>query len=547
MFVAQVSTPNDPGSAAPRGVLPWIGLPGCCTLFGMKKLPVGTQDFEVLRADDCLYVDKTADIHRLVTEGRVYFLSRPRRFGKSLLVSTLKAIFEGRRDLFEGLAIDGLDYDWRKHPVLHVDFSAEKVRDAQALETYLAEQVESAAGRWGRGTGGSTYTGRLRHLLQGCAEKVAILIDEYDKPILDHIEHPELAAEMREVLKGFYTTIKSCDAHLRFVFLTGVSKFAKMSVFSGLNNLKDISMDRRYATMLGYTQEELERYFEEGIDSLAVKEQCARSECIERIRAWYDGYGFASGAERVYNPFSTLLLFDTLEFRNYWYETGTPTFLVKLIREQGLDLSALGGQDVGDAAFSSYEPEHLRPYPLLYQTGYLTITAYDREFDVYRLDYPNEEVRRSFTEALVEEYTGIDRELEAGHMVRLVKALRSGDMAAFFETLSVFFANIPYDIQLKQEKYYQTIFYLVFTLLGLRMEAEVRTDRGRIDAVAQTGDTVYVFEFKLTGTAEEALEQALSREYVLKYKGAGKAVRVFGVAFDAETRNIGEWRDASLA
>jgi len=511
----------------------------------MKKLPIGKQTFEVLKEGDYLYVDKTADIHRLITEGDVYFLSRPRRFGKSLLVSTLKAIFEGRRDLFEGLAIDGLDYDWKTHPVLHVDFSAEKVSDPRALETYLAERIELAAGQWGAGaTGGSTYTGRLRHLLQGSSERVAILIDEYDKPILDHIENPELAAEMREVLKGFYTTIKSCDAHLRFVLLTGVSKFAKMSVFSGLNNLKDISMDRRYATTLGYTQAELEQYFEEGIEALANQDQCSRVECLDRVRDWYNGYVFAAGAERVYNPFSTLLLFDTLEFRNYWYESGTPTFLVKLLRERGDYLGAYDGREVGAAAFSNFEIENLDPVPLLLQTGYLTLADKLSE-DLFRIAYPNREVARSFEESLVVGFSRVQASDVASHRHALLRALNAGDADRLFETMRIFFADIPHDIQLRREKYYQSIFYLVFRMLGAGIDAEVRTGRGRIDAVAQTDDTVYVFEFKLHGTAEEALEQAVSREYALKYKGGEKAVRVFGVAFDQETRNIGQWREAA--
>jgi len=512
---------------------------------GMKKLPIGKQTFERLILDGCLYVDKTAWIHRLITEGDVYFLSRPRRFGKSLLVTTLKAIFEGRRDLFEGLAIAGLDYDWAPHPVLHLDFSAERTTTGESLEVFLASCVREFAARHDVSPGATGYTGMLRETLAALGasgEKTAVLIDEYDKPILDHIEDSARAGEMRETLKGFYTALKASDAHLRFVFLTGVSKFAKMSVFSGLNNLKDITLNARFSTMLGYTQEELEACFPEGIDALAQAQDLAREACIKKIAEWYNGYRFAPDAQRVYNPFSTLLLFDALTFRDYWFETGTPTFLLKLLRKHEKPaVGELDGVRVGEGAFSSYEPERLQPLPLLFQTGYLTILDYSKEDELYTLGYPNREVRRAFTTALLEEFAGTPNGLNAAYTVDLRDALAAGDMEKFFETMRVFFANVPYDIQLKHEKYYQTIFYLVFTLLGMRIETEVRTERGRIDAAAQTADTAYVFEFKLSGTAAEALEQARANEYTLKYQGQGKRVRVFGVAFDPETRNIGDW------
>ncbi|MBN1675476.1 MAG: ATP-binding protein [Kiritimatiellae bacterium] len=511
----------------------------------MKKLPIGTQDFETLRRDDCLYVDKTAFIHRLITDGRVYFLSRPRRFGKSLLVTTLKAIFEGRRDLFEGLAIAGLDYEWAPHPVLHLDFSGRGFSNGEDLREWLGAETDVFCRTHAVESDRRAPEDRLRAALSQLAaagRRTAVLIDEYDKPILDHIEDPARAGEMRETLKGFYAALKANDAHLRFVFLTGVSKFAKMSVFSGLNNLKDITLDARFATMLGYTQEELEACFPDGIDALARAQGLAREACVRKTGEWYNGYRFAPDAQRVYNPFSTLLLFDALTFREYWFETGTPTFLLKLLRRHEKPaVGELDGVRVGEGAFSSYEPERLQPLPLLFQTGYLTILDYSAEDELYTLGYPNREVRRAFSTALLEEFAGTPNGLNAAYTVDLRDALAAGDMEKFFETMRVFFANVPYDIQLKQEKYYQTIFYLVFTLLGMRIETEVRTERGRIDAAAQTADTVYVFEFKLSGTAADALDQARANEYTLKYQGQGKRVRVFGVAFDPETRNIGEW------
>ncbi|NCC51921.1 MAG: AAA family ATPase [Spartobacteria bacterium] len=511
----------------------------------MKKLPIGTQDFEKLRTENCLYVDKTALLHRLITEGSVYFISRPRRFGKSLLVTTLKALFEGRRELFTGLAIDELDYDWAPHPVLHIDFSSERIKTTADLEDFISRQLLDAAGKWGIELRATSYTAQLRELLENrpVEDKAVVLIDEYDKPILDHIDDTEKAVEMRETLKGFYTTIKACDAYLRFVLLTGVTKFAKMSVFSGLNNLNDITMHSAYATLMGYTQDELERCFDEYIPRLMEKQEMNRDECLEQIRRWYNGYCFSPFAERVYNPFSTLLLFNGAEFSNFWYETGTPTFLIKLARREAFEPWKVGNVSFSLIGFSQYNVENLRTLPLLYQAGYLTISAYNKEDDVYILDYPNMEVRKAFTECLASEYSGVSQDEETEYLLQLRAALRKGDMEQFFETMSIFFANIPYDITLKNEKYYQTVFYLVFLLLGMRMEAECRTNKGRIDAVAVTTDTVFIFEFKLHGTAEEALAQIAQNEYARKYAACEKTIRAFGVAFDPETRNIGAWRE----
>jgi len=513
----------------------------------MKRLPIGTQDFPILRETGCLYVDKTALIHQLVQEGRVYFLSRPRRFGKSLLLSTLKAIFQGRRELFTGLAIDALPGDWKAHPILHLDFGAERFADAPGLAHYLADQIERFILEYRLSATGSSTVARFSSALATLAargERTVVLIDEYDKPILDHIENTPLAAEMRDILKGFYGSLKSNDAYLRFLFLTGVSKFAKMNVFSGLNNLMDITLDERYATLLGYTQDELEANFPDRIEALCEHVALDREECLAKIRDWYNGYRFHPRAERVYNPFSTLLLFQKREFGNYWFETGTPTFLLKLIRRSALPPEEIGTVRLGSAAFSAYEPERLTPYPLLFQTGYVTIADYDPENEVYRLDYPNREVRQSFMQSLVAEFAHIETEREAGYRVQMLEALNSGDLDAFFEVMAVFFANIPYNIQIKAEKYYQSIFYLIFALLGLRMETEVRTGRGRIDAVALTATRVYVFEFKLDGSATEALAQCRELDYAKRYQGSGRDVLLVGVPFDTATRNIGQWQTA---
>jgi len=423
----------------------------------MKKLPIGTQDFATLRLDGCVYVDKTAAIHRMLDEGRVYFLARPRRFGKSLLVSTLKAVFEGRRNLFKGLAIERLACDWKPHPVLHLDLGAQHFRDAAALRAWLQDRIQRFCATHAvsaSGIGGEGLFSNALEVLAARGQRTAVLIDEYDKPILDHIEDTPMAAEMRDSLKSFYGSLKSNDPYLRFVFLTGVSKFAKMNVFSGLNNLQDITIDRRFATLLGYTQTELESNFDDRIAALAAAKRLDREACLAKIRDWYNGYRFHTVAERVYNPFSTLLLFQKREFANYWYETGTPTFLLKLIQcHEAPAVADLDGINVGAAAFSSYEPERLTPLPLLFQTGYLTILSYDSGSGLFRLGYPNREVRGAFVESLLSAFSTVENGLEAAYVERLKQALRAGDIERFFQTMSVFFANIPYDIQIRAEKY----------------------------------------------------------------------------------------------
>jgi len=511
----------------------------------MKDLPIGIQTFADLITGGFTYVDKTTWIHEMVRPAKgVFFLSRPRRFGKSLLVSTLKALFEGRRELFASLAIDALPYDWKAYPVLHVDFSRRSFTNPEDVQEWLLAEVDAFCAAQGVKATRATAEDRLREALEDLGRRgmrTVVLVDEYDKPLLDHIENPDTAVRMRDLLKGFYGSLKSSDACLRFVFLTGVSKFAKMNVFSGLNNLLDLTLHPRFATMLGYTQGELESCFPDRIDALAKAEGVTRERCLDKIRDWYNGYRFSAGAEQVYNPFSTLLLLNAQRFANYWFETGTPTFLLKLIRK-ALPPEEIGTVRLGAAAFSVYEPERLTPYPLLFQTGYLTIADSDPAHEVYRLDYPNREVRQSFLESLVSEFSGVETEREAGYRAQMVEALERGDLEGFFETMSVFFANIPYDIQIRSEKYYQSIFYLVFSLLGLRVEAEVRTNRGRIDAVAHSSHTVYVFEFKLDGTADEALAQCRENDYARRYRGQRRKVLLVGVPFDTATRNLGAWR-----
>jgi hypothetical protein len=511
----------------------------------MKPYPLSIHTYEKLIQDGCLYVDKTARIHRLV-EGPpgAFFLSRPRRFGKSLLVSTLKAIFLGKRELFRGLAIENLAYEWKPHPVIHLDLGDKQSNSAEGLEENLRFAISREALFHGVKVTSRSCQLMFAELIQELSGrgKVVVLIDEYDKPILGNIENTALVREVQKLLKGFYSVLKSADEHLRFVFLTGVSKFSKVSVFSDLNNLIDLSMDPAYADLLGYAEEEIEKYFGEAIRDLAVKEGQSHEHVLEQIRSWYNGYQFSRKAATVYNPVSFMYLLDRGEFRNYWFETGTPAFLINLLKKEQLSLAELPALEVSERVFSAYDVERVEALPLLYQTGYLTIKDYDPESMMYRLGFPNQEVSRSFSECLAESYSGIGQGLVGSHLQRIRRALDSGDVDGAMEALKVFFANIPYDIQLSSERYYQTIFYVVFLLLGQRIAAEERTSAGRIDAVLETSKRVYVLEFKLRGTAEEALAQIRERKYHEKYLGGGKEVILVGASFDEKTRNLGAWR-----
>ena len=504
----------------------------------MKKLPIGIQTFRDIILNDYLYVDKTEKIFDLVTNPKgVYFLSRPRRFGKSLFISTLNEIFEGEQELFKDLWIYKADYAWEKHPVVRMDFSKSKARNGDELINYIVYQLDKTAQLYGITLEQTQYDIKFDELLTKLSgiNKVVVLIDEYDKPIIDNIENKELAIELREILKGFYTIIKACDEYIRFVLLTGVSKFSKAGVFSGLNNLKDISMDTRYSSLLGITRQEMKSSFKDHTDLFAKSEGISNAKLIKKITYWYNGFCFSGTCEKVFNPFSMLLLFDNARFSNYWFESATPSFLIKLMKKKNFDIKRLKGMEVSEESFGAYELENLAVLPLLFQTGYLTIKEYDKDFMTYILGYPNFEVENSFQYSLLNSYSGTHVD---GYLIDLIRALRNDDFETFFETLQIFFANIPYDLQIKKEKYYQTVFYLIFSLIGLKVEAEVKTNKGRIDAVIIDKD-IYIFEFKFNGDKDKALSQIKEKKYFEKYQGTGKEIYLFGVEF--ADRNVGEW------
>ena len=513
------------------------------------KYPLGIQTFSKIREENYMYVDKTSLIHDLVQQGEVYFLSRPRRFGKSLLISTFEALFSGEKELFNGLAIaqPERDYDFMKYPVILMEFSKVRVTQADDVENYIINNTNEHARFYGIELEIDSYEQRFDELVKklqaktGC--KVVLLIDEYDKPILDNLLNDTLS-QIKSVINDFYTVVKSLDKYLRFIFITGVSRFAKVSIFSGMNSLTDISMDSRYATLCGITQQELETNFKEAINQLVSRGTMDKPQLLAKIKHWYNGYYFEEDAVSVYNPYSLLNLFDQQKFKHFWYSTATPTFLIELIKEQKFDLTDMNDFELDDGAFMSMEPEKVSPLPILLQTGYLTITGY--EDDLYTLGFPNYEVKYAFYRSIVEQFGHTEAGVNTKHINNLNRALSNGDIAAFMNTLQIFFANIPNNITLKDEKYYQSLFYAILTLLGYKIEAEVNTNIGRIDCVLQTNKTIYIIEFKLNDTCDAAMQQIHDNKYPQKYQNCGKKIVLLGVQFDQKTRNIGEYIEQAL-
>ena len=522
----------------------------------MKRLlPIGIQDFVKIREDGYVYADKTAQIYRLISGSTgAAFLSRPRRFGKSLLCSTLKAVFEGRRELFgeikgfPALAIDSLEWEWRKRPVIRLDLNAGVYSGGvEKLHSALSRELKREAGKQGIALDDDDCINQFATLIEkscdNAGEKVVVIIDEYDKPMLGTMSEPSLHAKIREELKGFYGVLKSYDEYLRFVFLTGVTKFSHVSVFSDLNHLDDLTLDPEYADICGITQEELETAFKPEIESVLKRSGKGREEYLDELRRFYNGYRFSEDPLKVYNSFGLLKHFSKNgKFLSYWYDTGTPTFLVKLIASQKINILDLSNMQVGDDDFRNYDIENMKAEPLLYQSGYLTIKDYDEEFEFYTLDFPNVEVRSCFAKSLMEQYLQSSDETTGGLNTRLSQALLKGDVEDAINALRRFFAAIPYDIIRESENYYETAVHLIFTMLGFNCRSEVRIAAGRIDTLVETRNFVFCFEFKLDKSADEALAQIDRKEYLLPWTGSGKNLFKVGVSFDSAKRNIGEWK-----
>jgi hypothetical protein len=517
-------------------------------MMNIRKLPVGIQDFESIRTEDFVYVDKTASIYRLVNEGRPYFLGRPRRFGKSLLISTLKAYFLGKKELFEGLAIAELEKEWTEYPVFHLDMNLESYTGLASLESALGANLRPLEKKWGKDTEEETpatrFAGLIRRAYEQTGRKVVILIDEYDKPLINTMEDSETHDAMRKALKGFYGVLKSADAYLRFVMLTGVTKFSQVSIFSDLNHLNDISMDKQYATICGISESELEHTFKPELLALANEIGETYEDTLVEMKKRYDGYHFSNESEGMYNPFSVLNTLSKRYFADYWFKTGTPTFLVNLLKKENFDIRNLDGDiTIPARSINDYRVDGNNPVPILYQSGYLTIKGYKKQFDAYILGFPNEEVEYGFLNELLPAYVPYSEVLSDFFAGKFVEDLQEGKVDSFMTRLRAFFAGIPYELNDKTERYYQTVFYLVFKLMGQFVEAEQRSAAGRADAIVITADTVYVFEFKLSGnaSAEEALKQIDDKGYLIPFTAGSRKLVKIGAEFNAADRTLSRW------
>ena len=509
-----------------------------------KIYPIGIQNFEKIRKEGYFYIDKTALVYQLVKTGRYYFLSRPRRFGKSLLISTLEAYFQGKKELFTGLAIEKLEKDWIQYPILHLDLNIERYDTPESLgnilEKNLAEWEKLYGAEISERTFSLRFAGIIKRAYEQTGQRVVILVDEYDKPMLQAIGNQELQKEYRNALKPFYGVLKTMDGCIKFALLTGVTKFGKVSVFSDLNNLNDLSMWNKYIDICGISDKELQENLEEEMHEFAEAQGMTYEQFRDKLREYYDGYHFTQNSIGIYNPFSLLNAFDRKEFGSYWFETGTPTYLIELLKRYHYDLEHMAhAETYADVLNSIYGDEE--PLPVIFQSGYLTIKGYDERFGLYRLGFPNREVEEGFVKFLVPYYTRFNKIEAPFEVLKFVQEIERGEPDAFFRRLQSFFADTPYELVKDLELHYQNVLFIVFKLVGFYVKAEYHTSQGRIDLVLQTDKYIYVMEFKLDGTAEEALQQINDKQYALPFAADSRKVLKIGVNFSNTTRNIERW------
>ena len=516
-----------------------------------RKLPIGVQSFEVVRQENFLYVDKTSYIYKLAHSGRQYFLSRPRRFGKSLFLSTLRAYWEGRKELFAGLSIENMEAGneaaFQPYPVFYFDFNGENYQQDTALEDALDKMLQKWEALYDCAPQGSLSARFQTLLMKAKAEtgkNCVVLVDEYDKPLLEVLENRELEEHNKAVFKGFFGTLKSYDAYLQFVFITGVTKFSKVSIFSDLNQLEDISFDEEYSAICGLTQEELEQDFQPELSRLAEKHKLTEEEALQKLAAMYDGYHFYPDCPGLYNPFSLLNALKKSTLRAFWFSTGTPTFLVKRVQEARLNANRFTDQTIcaDIEALTDYRYENPDPVPLLYQTGYLTIQGFNERRQLYILGFPNDEVKYGFLKSLLPAYTPAAMPNRGTDVFALCDCLEAGDTDDTRDILTALFASIPYTTDAAPfEHYFQSVLYIVFTLLGQFVQCEVHSSRGRTDCILETEQYVYLFEFKLDKPAQEALAQIEEKGYAAPFAADQRQLFKIGVSFDSEKRNLSEW------
>ena len=517
------------------------------TMAQARKYPIGIQTFSEIRERNYLYIDKTQYLVDFIDKGYKYvFLSRPRRFGKSLFASMIHAYYEGRKDLFEGLAMGEYEKDWVKHPVLHFDMSAAKHMDKDMLERYLADMLTDQEAVFGYKSEKQDPNIRLKDLVVKAnrltGRKVALIIDEYDAPLLDVAHEEQNLAALRRAMQNFYSPIKSLDPYLEFVFLTGITKFAQLSIFSELNNLFNISMYDKYSAICGISSEELHTQMLPDVERLAEHLHLSVDETFERLKRKYDGYHFSKNSEDVYNPFSLIKALASGDIGDYWFDSGTPTYIIKLLQKYNVGLRDLTGQDAGVSDFDVSPENMTTALPLLYQSGYLTIKHYDPMIDLYTLGYPNEEVRTGMVRSLAANYLKPAEGTNSSFVIKFVKAVIADDMEQALTLMRAYLAGVSYRLSNKTERDVQTIFYLVFSLIGSFIKVEEESAHGRADVVITLPSVVYVMELKFDGSADAALRQIDEKGYLIPYTADGKRLVKVGVNYSSEERTITEWR-----
>ena len=511
-----------------------------------RLYPIGIQTFEKIRTRNYMYVDKTEYIYRMVhADSNYFFLSRPRRFGKSLLTSTLEAYFQGRKDLFKGLAMDLLETEWTEYPVLRFDMSLGKHMEKEQLERYLSSQLELMEHKYGILTESPDANIRLTNLIRRAYEQtgrqVVVLIDEYDAPLLDVVHEEKNLPVLRNIMRNFYSPLKACDPYLRFVFLTGITKFSQLSIFSELNNIKNISMLPEYAAICGITEEEMATQMDEDLDILAERLNVNREEVVKKLKAHYDGYHFAWPSPDIYNPFSLLNAFADGRLDSYWFGSGTPTYLIEMLNRFGVLPSKIGGNEVVAADFDAPTERMESITPLLYQSGYVTIKGYDEMFQIYTLDIPNVEVRIGLMRSLIPYYVTRDTQTTNTTVVNLARALVRGDMDGMLRLLQTFLSTVPYCDRTDYEGHYQQMLYIIFSLLGAYVDVEVRTPMGRVDMVMRTATTLYIVELKLNQSAEAAIQQIDLKNYPERFALCGLPMVKVSINFDMERHTLKDW------
>ena len=516
----------------------------------MTKYPIGIQNFQSLREDGYAYVDKTGFVYELVQNGKYYFLSRPRRFGKSLLLSTIEAYYQGKKELFKGLALEQLEKDWKVYPVLHLDLNIGKFDTTEALY----ERLDHYLSGWERTYDSIPETSQspatrfenvISRAYEKTRQKVVILVDEYDKPLLQAIGNKELQDEYRAILKSIYGVAKTMDGHIQMAFFTGVTKFSKVSVFSDLNNLKDITLSHQYAEICGITEKEIRDCFDEEVAQMAEANHLTKDECYAKLKENYDGYHFTEESVGMYNPFSLINALSDQRFKDFWFETGTPTFLVETLKRTNYELENLTREEVTADLLGSLDAIDQNPLPLLYQSGYLTIKEYNSDFDIYTLGFPNGEVERGFTRFLFRYYAPIKIYESDSFVKNFTIEVRNGQPEKFMPRLEAMFAGQDYQVVGDTELYFHNVTSLVFKLLGFYTDVERHTTDGRMDMLVQTKDYIYIFEFKIDKSADEALKQIDEKQYAKPFETDSRKLYKIGVNFSSETRRIEGWKVVS--